>query len=81
MYLLLSQYGNGVRWIYPVSCYINNGSGRGSKISLNSRLKLSASLFKQSLAIKKINSLLFSLYMSFRFTLSYFYKKVKRVIP
>ncbi|MCH4702919.1 glycosyltransferase family 2 protein [Escherichia coli] len=53
MYLLLSQYGNGVRWIYPVSCYINNGSGRGSKISLNSRLKLSASLFKQSLAIKK----------------------------
>lgn len=78
MYLLLSQYGQGIRWSIPVSCYVNNNQGRGSKISFSSRYKLSLVLFKQSFKKKPINSLLFSSYMSFRYLISYLYKLMKK---
>ncbi len=77
MYLLLSQYGVGIRWTKPVSCYVNNGQGRGSKVTFISRYDLAIALFKQSLKTKRIKSYLFSLYMSVRYFITYLYKKIR----
>ncbi|HDS3819189.1 TPA: glycosyltransferase family 2 protein [Morganella morganii subsp. morganii] len=77
MYLILSQHGKGIRWIKPVSCYINNGLGRGSKLSISSRFNLSLALFKESFKAKRVSSFSFSLYMSIRYLVSYCYKKFR----
>lgn len=77
MYLLLSQYGKGTRWIKPVSCYVNNGQGRGSQVNIVSRYNLFIALFKQSLEAKRISSCCFSLYMTTRYLASYLYKKIR----
>nr|AXY99684.1 gt2 [Proteus vulgaris] len=77
LYLILSKNGIGVRWLYPISCYINEGIGRGSQLNIKYRFKLFESLIKESLiGKKKVNSIIFSIFMIFRFTLSYIYKKI-----
>lgn len=75
LYLVLSQHGSGIMWKKPVSCYIISGLGRGSNLSYSSRFKLFLALFKQSLSRKKVNSILYSIYLSLRYTSSYIYIK------
>lgn len=77
LYLILSKNGTGIRWLYPISCYINEGAGRGSQLNIKYRFDLFKSLIKESLVgKKKINSIIFSFFMITRFTLSYIYKKI-----
>ncbi|QMB05660.1 glycosyltransferase family 2 protein [Citrobacter freundii] len=77
-YLLMGNYGVGVKWIKPVSCYIITGNGRGSSLSLNNRMRLFYTLIKESLvAPRKMTSILFSCYIIGRYLCSYLYKKIR----
>lgn len=76
-YLLLSKYGIGCGWFKNISVYFIHGNGRGSALSLKNRVALFNSLFKVSfVGPKKLSSLLYFSYISFRTTLSYLYKFV-----
>lgn len=81
LYLQLSKYGKGIRWSKVVSCYLIDGSGRGSKLSISMRYKLSEKLLNISLKKQKlINSLIFTVYLTLRHLISYSYKKfIKRI--
>ncbi|BEC65380.1 TPA: glycosyltransferase family 2 protein [Escherichia coli] len=77
-YLQLSNYGVGQKWKMPVSCYIITGEGRGSALSIKKRLNLFSELVKTSIyAPNKISSFCFSFFLIARYTLSYFYKKIR----
>ncbi|HBW1835539.1 TPA: glycosyltransferase family 2 protein [Klebsiella pneumoniae] len=77
-YLCFSSKGNGFRWVKPISCYVINGLGRGSKLSLKSRMALSKRLFKHSLENKekRVDSMVYTFFLSVRHVVSFFYKKV-----
>lgn len=74
-YLILAQNGIGIRWEKPISCYIDTGEGRGSKLVFSYRLSLFFELFKQSFSKKIISSLIYSSYLTLRYVTSYVYKK------
>lgn len=75
LYLHMSKNGTGIRWWLPVSCYYLNG-GRGSLLSIKKRMMLIKELLCCSLSgSKKVNSLIFSVYMSIRYCISYLYKR------
>lgn len=77
-YLHMGNYGIGAKWIKPVSCYVITGDGRGSSLSLKKRLQLFKYLLTESISLpKKKNSILYSIYMIFRFLTSYIYKKIR----
>lgn len=77
LYLQLSKYGKGIRWSKVVSCYLIDGSGRGSKLSIKMRHKLSVKLLDVSLKKNKVlNCLAFTAYLSLRHLISYSYKKI-----
>ncbi|EOG1983402.1 glycosyltransferase family 2 protein [Proteus mirabilis] len=76
-YLIISQHGIGIKWYKPISCYVISGEGRGYKLFYKDRLNLFYHLIRQSFTKKKLNSITYSLYLIFRFNLSYLYKKLK----
>jgi len=77
MYLILGKYGKGVRWGRNVSCYIINGQGRGSKLSLKLRIALSKILYIESFKKGKIfSSIVYSSFLTLRHIVSYLYKKL-----
>lgn len=77
-YLIIAQYGNGIKYKKTISCYIIHGDGRGSNLSLKNRITLFNSLLKETLiGPKKSSSLLFTLYLIIRYTASYAYKSIR----
>ena len=77
MYLCLAKYGKGLKWDKVVSFYLVDGSGRGSKLSLKLRFRLSLLLLKIAIKPKKmLSSLIYALFLTLRHIASYLYKKL-----
>ncbi|WP_241650153.1 glycosyltransferase family 2 protein [Rosenbergiella collisarenosi] len=77
LYLILAKYGEGIKWNNLVSFYYVDGYGRGSKLSLRKRMILSRDLLKISVKKGKvISSLFYTIYLTLRHILSYFYKLI-----
>ncbi|WP_400258116.1 glycosyltransferase family 2 protein [Serratia nevei] len=79
-FLCLSSNGKGIRWTTPISCYVIS-KGRGSVLSLKLRMELSKTLFIYSVRNKnnKLNSLLYTGYLTARHIASYAIKKLRKI--